>query len=105
MRVLIFVCLATLAACSPPAQSGYPPQIEMNFRNACEAGSQIEGLCACVWERIEAEVPPGDLMALERLPINERQAHPLTRQIETYSYACAEQLGAMTPSTELAPAP
>jgi hypothetical protein len=44
-------------------------------------------------------------MALERLPINERQAHPLTRQIETYSYACAEQLGAMTPSTELAPAP
>jgi hypothetical protein len=44
-------------------------------------------------------------MALERLPINERQAHPLTSQIETYSYACAEELGATAPSTEPAPAP
>lgn len=106
MRVLFVVAIAALAAaCGQSGQTSYPPQIEMNFRNACEASSQIEGLCACVWERIEAEVPARDLMALERLPINERQAHPLTQQIETYSYACAEQLDVSEPSTEPAPAP
>lgn len=103
-NAVVVAALAFVTACGQQ-DAAYPPQIEMNFRNACEASSQIEGLCACVWERIEAEVPARDLMALERLPINERQAHPLTQQIETYSYACAEQLGATAPSTEPAPAP
>lgn len=103
-KVFAVAALTFLAACGQQG-ADYPPQVELNFRNACEASSQIEGLCACVWERIEAEVPASDLMALERLPINERQAHPLTSQIETYSYACAEELGATAPSTEPAPAP
>lgn len=91
MRIAASLVIVLLAACSPP-QQGYPPQIELNFRNACEAQSPPDGLCSCVWSRIEADVEPGDLMALERLPINERQSHALTEQINGYALACRAQL-------------
>ena len=60
----------------------------------------VQGLCACIWDKIEAEVPPNDFAALERLPGPEREAHPLMAQINEYSFACARQL-----ETEPAPTP
>jgi hypothetical protein len=103
MRRLVFAALFALAACTQqPAE--YPPQVEMNFRNACEAQSPPDGVCACVWERIEAEVPPADLMALELLPINERESDPLAQQIAGYAVACNTAL-APAPETEQTPAP
>jgi hypothetical protein len=103
MRVpVIFVALA-LAACSRPA-AHYPPQYEINFMRACQAqqGAMPER-CACIWNRIEAEIDPRDFAALEQLPGPEREAHPLMQQIQGYKLACASAIPA--PSAEPAPAP
>jgi hypothetical protein len=87
-----------LAACGQQREAGYPPGVEMNFTRACESQNPTQGLCACIWDKIEADVPPNDFAALERLPGPEREAHPLMRQINEYSFACARQL-------EMEPAP
>lgn len=98
MRIAVAIIVLSLAACGPAQAPGYPPQVELNFRNACEAQSPPAGLCACVWGKIAAEVPPADLIALERLPINERGDHPLTQQINGYALACGvEGEGASSP--------
>jgi hypothetical protein len=92
MRLVLALAAFALAACSP--RSGeYPPDIEMNFMRACEAQSQVPGLCACTWDKIEAEVPVSDFQALELLPGPERLAHPLSTQISGYALACSAQLG------------
>lgn len=67
---------------------------------ACEAQSAVSGLCQCTWDKIEAEVPPDEFAALDRLPGPQRNAHPLMQQIEGYSLACASEL-----SREPSPAP
>lgn len=64
----------------------------MNFMRACEAQSTVPGLCACTWDKIEAEVPASDFQALELLPGPERLAHPLSQQISGYALACGAQL-------------
>lgn len=95
MRLAVSLALLVLAACSPPAPpQGYSPDVEINFMRACESRSQTPGLCACVWDKIEAEVPPADFTALEMMSGQQRAAHPLTEQINNYSYACANQLAA-----------
>jgi hypothetical protein len=87
MRLLAFVTLLVLSACNPQPAS-YPPDYERNFMTACEAQGSSNALCACVWDRIEADIPPGDFAALERLPGPEREAHALTAQINGYVEAC-----------------
>jgi hypothetical protein len=98
MRFALVIVALALSACGQ-RQEAYPPGVEMNFRRACEARSTTPGLCDCVWEKIKAEVPPSDFLALEQLPGPEREAHALTAQINQYAYACASEL------TEAEPAP
>jgi len=105
MRRLVFTALFALAACGLSEPAGYPPEVQLNFRNACEAQSPPDGVCACVWARIEAEVAPADLMALERLPINEREADPLAQQIAGYAMTCNAELAPAPSATEPTPAP
>lgn len=89
--LLLGVALA-LAACGRRETAGYPPGVEMNFMRACEAQNGIPGMCACIWDKIEAEIPADDFVALERLPGPEREAHPLMQQINNYSFACGREL-------------
>ncbi len=101
MRAWLVLGVALLAAaCSPPART-YGPEVEVNFMRACEDRSEVTGLCACIWERIEAEVSPNDFVALERMPGPAREAHPLTEQINGYATACHARLA---PPVEPAPA-
>lgn len=97
MRLAVFVVLLGLAACNRAADT-YDPGVEMNFMRACEAQSTIPGMCACTWDKIEAEIEPNDLDALELLPGPEREAHPLTAQINGYAFACGTQLREQTPA-------
>lgn len=104
MRVAAAILILALAACGRSEQAAYPPQIEMNFRNACEAQSPPAGFCACVWRRIEAEVPAADFAAFERLPMNEREGHPFTDQLREYAQSCQPEEPDQA-STEPTPAP
>jgi hypothetical protein len=97
--VLAAAALLTLAACGQQQQAGYPPGYELNFMRACEPQSGIAGQCACVWDKIEAEVPAEEFAALDRMPGPQREAHPLMQQINGYAVACANQLqGEQTPA-------
>jgi hypothetical protein len=49
-------------------------------------------LCSCTWDKIEAEISPNDFSALERMPGPQRQAHPLTAQINGYVETCNASL-------------
>lgn len=99
------VLLACLGACgAPPVPATYSPEYEQNFMVACESQSSIEGLCACTWDRIEAEVPRADFDALERLAGAQREEAPLARQIERYAASCAASLSP-APDVELVPEP
>ncbi|MEZ5960986.1 MAG: hypothetical protein R3C30_11255 [Hyphomonadaceae bacterium] len=97
MRLLAIGSLLALAACNP-GPAAYAPGVEHNFMTACEAqqGSSV-ALCGCTWEKIEAEISPNDFAALERLPQQQRETHPLTTQINGYVEACAISL---TPPVE-----
>jgi hypothetical protein len=91
MRLVLALAVFALAACSPPS-TGFRPGVEMTFMRACEAQPNVpDGVCACTWERVEAEVDPNDFDALEQLPGPQRDAHPIMRQIQGYSTACALQ--------------
>jgi hypothetical protein len=104
MRMWLALGVALVAAaCSRPAPT-YGPEVEFNFMRACEERSQLPGLCACIWEKVEAEVDPNDFVALEQLPGPAREAHPLTAQINGYAAACYAQLSTPAPA-EPAPAP
>jgi len=101
MRMTIAIlALVSLAACGPAAV-GYPPGVEMNFMQACQSQGAESTLCACTWDRIEAEIEPNDFAALERLPGPEREAHPITGQIEQFAMAC----NASTAAAPVEPAP
>ncbi|GIK51021.1 MAG: hypothetical protein KJZ75_14180 [Hyphomonadaceae bacterium] len=98
-RALVaFAACAALAACGRAEQKSYPADYQFNFMRACEAQSDLPGLCACTWERIEAQIDPNDFAALERLPGPERQAHPLTQQIEQITLACHASLSQAQPA-------
>jgi len=97
--IIVVSALIALAACGQ-REEAFPPGTELTFMRACEARSQTDGLCGCVWDKIEAEVAPRDFIALERLPAAEREAHALTAQINNYAYACAAEL-----APEPSPAP
>ncbi|MGD9981757.1 MAG: hypothetical protein AB7H66_02995 [Hyphomonadaceae bacterium] len=88
MRLLALVSLLALGACNPRPVV-YPPGVELTFVNSCQAQGSSAELCGCVWERVEAEVPADDFAALERLPLPEREAHPLMAQIRGYRETCS----------------
>lgn len=88
MRIAILAVVVALGACGK-ADGAYPPAYELNFTRACEAQGAPADLCACAWGKIEAEIPRRDFEAWERLPVAERAAHPLQRQIAGYALACA----------------
>jgi hypothetical protein len=91
MRILVIIALATLAAaCGRDA--GYPEEYRFNFLQACEAQQAVQGLCACVWERIEAEVPRAEFDAAEAMTPEARVASPLQQQITNYALECGAQL-------------
>ena len=98
-RLALALCLVLLAACGRSETPPYPPAYEVNFKTACETRT-TPARCACIWDKIEDEVDPNAFAALEQLPLSERQAHPLTRQIEGYALACRG-----TPPVEQPPAP
>jgi hypothetical protein len=97
MRLLVLVAVLALAACGQ--QQAYPPGYEMNFMSACEQRSAIPGQCACVWDKIETEVPADEFAALDQMPGPQREAHPLMQQINGYSLACANELQREQPAT------
>lgn len=88
MRLLACLSLLALAACNPQP-AAYAPDTERNFMMACEAQGSPNALCGCTWERIEANITPGDFASLERMPGPQRESHPLTAQINGYVEACA----------------
>ena len=100
MRGLMALLVLALGACTPPAPATFPPGTEMTFMSACQRQGAPEGYCSCVWDRIEAEVPPGEFVALERLSGPEREAHPLTRQIAGYALACRPTSAPATTTTD-----
>lgn len=81
--------LLMLAACGRIEQN-YPFGYERNFLTACDAQNPGQGVCACIWEKIETEVPRQDFEALERVPAAMRESQPLTRQIENFALMCGE---------------
>jgi hypothetical protein len=100
-RWLLLVPMLALAACNPQPAS-YTPEVERNFTAAClaRAASSSSEVCGCVWDRIETEISPSDFAALERLPAANREAHPLTAQINGYIEACNVEV---TPPATIAP--
>lgn len=106
MRWIVALAPSLIAACTQQPAT-YSPDYERNFVTACEAQGSSNALCSCTWDRIEAEISPGDFTALERMPGPQRDAHPLTAQINGYVEACNVSLGALpAPGAETAvPAP
>jgi len=104
LRLIAGATALALAGCTPPAPTpaGYPPQYEVSFMRGCEGQNPAPGVCACIWDRIEAEVPPSDFAALDRMPGPQREAHPLMDQINGYALACRT---AREPAAEPPPAP
>lgn len=99
MRLPAALCILALAACNPQP-AAYTPDVERNFVTACEAQGSSSELCACAWERIEAEISPGDLAALERMPGPQREAHPLSAQINGYVEVCNASLAPQLPGAD-----
>jgi hypothetical protein len=88
MRLLAFLlALGGLGSCG--REAAYPPQYEFNFMQACEAQQPAAGVCACIWGRIEAEVPRAQFEALEQSPAASRAQDPLTLRIQEFALACA----------------
>jgi hypothetical protein len=85
---MLIGALALLAACTPPAEQGYPPAYELNFMRGCEAQGAPREVCACSWARVAAEVPRADLDGLERLPAAQRPDSPVQKQIEGFALQC-----------------
>jgi hypothetical protein len=95
MRLVLVAVLAFAACGRAPEPAAYGPEVEINFMRACMAqAAAADGRCPCIWERVEAEIPPADLAALEALPPVERAVHPLQRQIEEYALACIAERNA-----------
>ncbi len=92
MTRIISLLVLALAACGPAPAPGYPPAYALNFTRACQAQGASAGLCACVWSKIEAEIPPDEFAAFERLPPTAREASPVQARLRGYTEACAPVL-------------
>ena len=91
MRMLLLLAPLALLACSQQP-AAYAPDVERNFMTACENQGSTNALCACVWDKIETNITPGDFAALETMPGPQREAHPLTTQISGYAADCNADL-------------
>lgn len=106
MRLLLLFAPLALMACSQPPAT-YAADVEPNFMVACESQGSSNALCACVWDKIEANITPNDFAALESLPGPQREAHPLTLQISSYVSDCNANLmpQVMPGENDLVPSP
>ncbi|MEZ5995009.1 MAG: hypothetical protein R3C25_04585 [Hyphomonadaceae bacterium] len=105
IAALALILAVSLGVCERrAAEEGFSPDYRLNFVNACQAQGSGPEMCACAWDRIEAEVSRRDFDALERLPGPQRDADPLTARINQYVQACAAQF-APVPDPESPPAP
>ncbi len=86
----VLVALALGACTQQPV--AYGPDVERNFMTACENQGSPNALCSCTWDKIEANITPGDFAALESMPGPQREAHPLTAQISGYVADCNASL-------------
>ncbi len=99
-RGLLLISMLVLVAACNPQPAAFTPDVERNFKVACETQGAPSALCSCTWDRIAASISPSDFAALERLPGPQREEHPLTLQINGYVEACNASL-----ASETAPAP
>ena len=77
---------AWLSACGG-AGGEYPPQYGFNFRSACERAGGPVDFCACVWSKIEAQVPVDQFVAYDAAAQAGR-SHPVAQQIVAFSNEC-----------------
>ncbi|MBL8547553.1 MAG: hypothetical protein JNL81_13895 [Hyphomonadaceae bacterium] len=91
MRIGFIIVALALGACTQQPAT-YAPDVERNFMSACENQGSANALCACVWDKIEANITPGDFASLEIMPGPQREAHPLTAQISGYVADCNADL-------------
>jgi hypothetical protein len=87
MRVGFVVFALALGACNPQP-AAFTPDVERNFMMACVGQGSSNALCSCTWDKIEANISPGDFAALERMPGPQRESHPLTAQIAGFVETC-----------------
>lgn len=106
MRSMIaMILLSAVASCNRPPAAEYSPQVEANFMRGCASRSAPQSYCACVWEKIEAEIPEQQFAALERMPAAQRDASPITRQIQAFATECQSTASRIIDAREQPPAP
>jgi TIR domain len=105
IAVLVVISQLWIGAAVEQRDWSRHPDVARNFNIACEAQGSTRALCSCVWGRIEENVTPGDFAALERLPGPEREANPLTAQINGYVEACNIQLAPPVAPADEEPVP
>lgn len=64
MRGLILLGALAFGACG--ANTTYAPEEEEAFVTSCVQSGGAAAMCACTWDRIEAEIPRADYVAFER---------------------------------------
>jgi hypothetical protein len=75
-----------LAGCGPRA-APYPPEFELNFITACQAGAPPAGYCDCVWGKIKTEIPVEDFIGFDAA-MQASQPHPVRSRIEGFMRQC-----------------
>lgn len=86
--MLLSLCaLLTLAACGQNART-YPPGYEANFTRSCVGAGSTAAMCACMWARIEAEIPVRDFEAADAA-IRAGQDHPVKAKLVEIATSCS----------------
>lgn len=85
MRAALLVALLTLAACGPSTR--YPAEYKENFEQSCRLNGSSEAHCACMWDRVEAEIPVAEFEAADAA-LRAGQPHPIATRIEAFDAAC-----------------
>lgn len=89
MKALVALAALTLAALTLGAcgASAYPEQYGFNFRSACERNGGQPAYCACVWDKVEAEIPVTDFVAYDEAA-RAGAHHPVADRLTAFSRTC-----------------
>lgn len=85
MRLIVLGAALALAGCG----SGYDAAYERAFMEHCQTSGGSEAVCACAFERIEAEIPRADMDSYEAAIDAGDQQHPLTPRLRALTLECA----------------